>query len=66
MIVVYREEKHSETEERDNGVVIQIKGLPCIENEKDCQLSPIEGEPLHPIITLRTDSTSNPRPCVRI
>jgi hypothetical protein len=48
-IVVDREEKHSEVEERDTGVVLQIEGIPCTEEkEKYCQLSPTEGDPLHP------------------
>jgi hypothetical protein len=28
-IVADREEKHSEVEERDIGVVLQIEGIPC-------------------------------------
>jgi hypothetical protein len=29
-----REEKHNEVEERDTGVVLQIKGIPCIEGKE--------------------------------
>jgi hypothetical protein len=47
--VVDREEKHSEVEERDIGVVLHIEGIPHTEEkEKDRQLSPVEGDPLHP------------------
>jgi hypothetical protein len=43
------EEKKNEIEERDTGVVLHIKGIPHTEEkEKDRQLSPVEGDPLHP------------------
>jgi hypothetical protein len=47
--VVDREEKHSEVEERDIGIVLQIKVIPCTEEkEKYHHLSLVEEYPLHP------------------
>jgi hypothetical protein len=54
-----REEKHSNIGERDTSVVHQIEGISRIENEKDHQLSSIEGDPLHTI------STTQARLCVK-
>jgi hypothetical protein len=50
-IVADREEKHSEVEERDTDVVLQIKEYHAHrgKGKKDHQLSPTEGDPLHPI-----------------
>jgi hypothetical protein len=50
-IVAEREGKHNEIEERDTGVILQIKGILHTEGkekEKDYQLSPVEEDPLHP------------------
>jgi hypothetical protein len=64
--VADREEKHSEIEERDTGVVLQFKGIQCIRKRKRMVNSfQQEGDPLHPI-PLRLDSMSNPRPCVHL
>jgi hypothetical protein len=46
-IVVDREEKHNEIEERDTGVILQIEGIPWTEG-KYHQLGPVEEYPLHP------------------
>jgi hypothetical protein len=47
--VAEREEKHNEVEERDTSVILQIIGIPFIEEkEKYRQLSSIEEDPLHP------------------
>jgi hypothetical protein len=49
MIVAEREEQHGEVEERDIGVVLQIKGISITkEKEKYCHLGPVEGDPSHP------------------
>jgi hypothetical protein len=53
--VTEREEKHNDIEERDTGVVLQIKGISYIEEkEKDRKLNLIEGDTLHHIIPIET------------
>jgi hypothetical protein len=54
--VAEREEKHSEVEERDTSVILQIEGtLHIEEKEKYRQLSLVENDTLHP---------TQDRPCV--
>jgi hypothetical protein len=63
--VADREEKHSEVEERDTSVVLQIEGILCIEEkEKDHHLSSTEGDPLHTISTTKSRICVEPMtPC---